>query len=136
MAKFTYGNKANPAGRPKGTSARQQLFDKLVLPRAPELINKCVDDALMGDASMMKILVDRILPRLPAQSFVELKIDLNKCDTIDGIKSYQRYIFTELAHGRLCTQDLVSINETLRIAQDTLLADDMRNKLELKTADR
>ena len=129
MPKFVKGQIGNPKGRPKD-SGKAKLFNMIVGPHAEEIIKKLILDALNGDSTAMRLIIERLVPRLSSSSFVELDCDIAQCDTLDGLKKFQRHIFSELSAGRLSTQDLVAINETIKIAQDTLLADEMRVKLE------
>lgn len=129
MPKFVKGQVGNPKGRPKG-SEKAKLFNMIVAPHAEEIIKKLIFDALNGDCGAMRLIMERLVPKLSSSSFVELDFDIAQCDTLEGLKKFQRHIFSELSAGRLSTQDLVAINETIKIAQDTLLADEMRSKLD------
>lgn len=66
MAKFEKGNKANPAGRPKGQQDPRTALRALFQPHAPELIQKAVDLALDGDPQALRMCLDRICPSIKA----------------------------------------------------------------------
>lgn len=62
---FKPGQSGNPNGRPKGVGVRAQLFNALVAPYKEELIAKAMEMALGGNESMMRLLLDRLLPAKP-----------------------------------------------------------------------
>lgn len=62
---FQPGTSGNLQGRPKGTGYRQQLFNDLVMPHKEALLEKAISMAKDGDAQMLKLLLDRILPAKP-----------------------------------------------------------------------
>ena len=53
----------NPNGRPVGTQNKRTQLAKLFEPHAPALINKCVEMALAGDVTALRIAIERIVPR-------------------------------------------------------------------------
>ena len=59
------GQSGNPAGRPKGSgNVKQGLFKS----NEPVLQQKLIDMALGGDVAAMKIIADRIWPRIRSQA--------------------------------------------------------------------
>ena len=59
------GESGNPAGRPKGSgNIKQGLFKS----KEPELQQKLINMALGGDVAAMKIIADRIWPRIRSQA--------------------------------------------------------------------
>ena len=61
---FQPGQSGNPTGRPPGArNAATQLAEALLDGQAEALIGKLVERALAGDAAMLKLAVERIVPR-------------------------------------------------------------------------
>lgn len=68
MAHFKKGQSGNPKGRPKGATDRRNALRGLLEPHAPELVEKAVELALEGDATALRMCLDRLIPSLPADS--------------------------------------------------------------------
>lgn len=61
---FAKGQSGNPAGRPLGSrNAATQLAEALLDGEAEALMRKLVERALEGDPAMLKLAVERIVPR-------------------------------------------------------------------------
>lgn len=67
--KFQKGQVANPKGRPKGTFQRHVQLAKLVRDNGEEIIQRCVELALAGDSTCMKICMDRVVPLKTSKEF-------------------------------------------------------------------
>jgi len=68
MGKFQLGQSGNPAGRKPGTKdCRTELRD-LFRAHAPSLIAKAVEMALAGDATALRLCMDRVVSPLRATS--------------------------------------------------------------------
>ncbi|QBQ53083.1 DUF5681 domain-containing protein [Nitrosococcus wardiae] len=65
---FKPGKSGNPAGRPKGTKDKRTEFRELLRPHAPDLIKKAVEMALEGDATALKLCLDKLIPNLRPQA--------------------------------------------------------------------
>jgi hypothetical protein len=61
---FTKGNSGNPAGRPAGSrNAATEMAQALLDGEAEALMRKCVELALDGDKTAMRLCLERIVPR-------------------------------------------------------------------------
>jgi len=58
---FEKGQSGNPSGRPKGSKDNRTELRELLMPHAPELIEKLVAQALEGDMAAMKLCIDRLI---------------------------------------------------------------------------
>ncbi len=63
---FKKGQSGNPSGRKKGPTKVSE-YRSLLQSHADDLIAKAVEMALAGDATAMRLCIDRILPTLKAQ---------------------------------------------------------------------
>lgn len=67
------GQVLNPHGRPKGIRDKRAVFRDMLEAKAPELVQKAIDMAMEGDASAMRLCIDKILPTLKQ---VDAEIDV------------------------------------------------------------
>ena len=75
-AAWKKGQSGNPAGRPKGCkNLKQGLFKS----KEPELQQKLIDMALGGDMAALKIIADRIWPRIRPQA-LPVKVTAKSAD--------------------------------------------------------
>ncbi len=63
MPRFKKGQSGNPKGRPPDVSVLRALLE----PHAPALVNKAVELALGGDASALRLCLDRLIPPIKAK---------------------------------------------------------------------
>jgi hypothetical protein len=70
---FAKGVSGNPAGRPVGSrNAATELAQALLDGEADALMRKCIDDALEGDKTAMKLCLERLVPRRSRSVKLEL----------------------------------------------------------------
>jgi hypothetical protein len=69
---FEKGQSGNPAGRPRGAPDRRALIRSLLLPHAPDLIEKAVELALQGDSVILKACIDKLIPNARESARVKL----------------------------------------------------------------
>lgn len=65
--KFQKGQSGNPKGRPPGKTHSREIRE-LLAKAAPDVVNMTYQRAMEGDATALKILMDRLIPPLRAQS--------------------------------------------------------------------
>ena len=66
------GRSANPAGRPPGTQTQRHIA-QAIGPRLDELIERLLEQALQGDTSAARLILDRVSPALrPSDSAITL----------------------------------------------------------------
>ena len=71
---FKEGQSGNPAGRPRGIKDKRILFAEMLDSHKDALFNKAVEMALGGNESMLRLLLDRLLPAKPKDDAIELNI--------------------------------------------------------------
>jgi len=64
MAKFLKGCSGNPAGRPVGSKNKSTQFRELLEDDLPALISVLRDKALEGDMNAMRLLLERLVPKV------------------------------------------------------------------------
>lgn len=77
---FQNGVSGNLNGRPKGTGARQQLYNALVAPHKEALINKAMKLALEGNEAMLCLFLERMLAAKPKDE--PINFDLPDLDSL------------------------------------------------------
>lgn len=82
MSRFKTGQSGNPKGRPrKGTATAEALRAKLA-DRAGEVLDTVVEAALAGDLQAARLVLERIVPPLRAQSQPVELLGLAHCQTL------------------------------------------------------
>lgn len=122
---FTKGKSGNPHGRPKGTTKIEKLR-ALIEPEAPALFKVAIAAAKKGDATMMRLLLERVCPPLKADSAaVQVDIDLSGTPVDQA-----REILQAATAGKLSIDDasrlLQGIAAQCRIQEITDLDDRLR----------
>jgi len=70
---FAKGTSGNPAGRPPGARNRaSEIAQALLDGEAAALMRKCVELALDGDRTSLKLCVERLVPRCPRAVALDL----------------------------------------------------------------
>lgn len=62
--KFKSGFSPNPKGRPKGSPDRRSEFRALFESKGKEVIEKCIQMAIDGNETCMRLVIDRLCARL------------------------------------------------------------------------
>ena len=64
MPKFVKGQSGNPSGRPVGSKNKSTQFRELLENDLPALISVLRDKALEGDMNAMRLLLERLVPKV------------------------------------------------------------------------
>ena len=110
------GESGNPKGKPKGAKSKFTKFRELLEPHAEELFGKAVEMAMNGDATAMRLCVERLVPAYRAASNT---INLPK---MKGTPTEQAQAALEaMANGELTLDDangvLTAITQTTKIKE-------------------
>jgi hypothetical protein len=115
MPKFQKGNRANPHGRPPGTGLAQKLRNAIAND-LPDVLAALVNAAKAGDATCIKLILDRVWPALKP-------IDAPVClgPLPDGLAEQARLILNATAAGELpvnvAAEWLSAVQATARVEE-------------------
>lgn len=98
--KFESGKSGNPNGRPKGTGIRQQILTALVEPHKEALFQTAIKLALDGNESMLRLFLERMLPR-PGDNVAIVNLVGANIKKADGLLSYGENILKAIADGEM-----------------------------------
>lgn len=115
----------NPAGRPKGSSARTKLVERM-LEDADGVIDAVVAKALEGDVGAAALILGRIAPAIKAQmERVEFALDP---DASTGDQLAQ--VLAAVAGGVLAPDAGRQIIESVKVLSDVRVAEELEARIE------
>jgi hypothetical protein len=130
-SKWKLGQSGNPAGKKPGTRHKAtQLAETLLDGQTEQLVNKCVEMAIDGDSTAMRICMDRLIPPRKSRP---ITIQLPDTKTAVGVADAQSKVVKTVAEGELTIEDgqaLSSILEARRKALETQDHEERLKKLE------
>ena len=102
MAQFEQGVSGNPGGRPPGVPDKRTALRKLFEPHSEALVNKAVEMALEGDATALRLCLDKIIPSYKSES---QPIVFDALKGADGLVAQGQAIITSIACGDVAAPD-------------------------------
>ena len=128
---FEKGRSGNPNGRPEGsrnkaTILAQALFDG----QAEELIQKCIQMALEGDSTAMRLCIERLVPPRKDRP---VNLDLPKMECVEDTVNAMAVISSGVADGELTPSEgqvLSGMVENYRKAIETTELEERISNLE------
>ena len=128
---FEKGRSGNPYGRPEGsrnkaTILAQALFDG----QAEELIQKCIQMALEGDSTAMRLCIERLVPPRKDRP---VNLDLPKMECVEDTVNAMAVISSGVADGELTPSEgqvLSGMVENYRKAIETTELEERISNLE------
>jgi hypothetical protein len=104
---FQPGNPGRPPGSKNKTT---RIAEQLAEAQAEQLVQKVLEQALAGDVSSQRLLLDRIWPPRKAQPINVTMPPINSSqDALDAIAS----IFTALGEGRLTPDEITALSSVV-----------------------
>ena len=128
---FVKGQSGNPNGRPEGsrnkaTILAQALFDG----QAEELIQKCIQMALEGDSTAMRLCIERLVPPRKDRP---VNLDLPKMECVEDTVNAMAVISSGVGDGELTPSEgqvLSGMVENYRKAIETTELEERISNLE------
>jgi hypothetical protein len=117
---FQPGKSGNPKGRPKGSRNKSTLLlEALLDEQSAEVTRKCVDLALAGDSSALRLIMERIIP---PRKYRTIEIDLPVIKNVDDLQIAQDVVMQAASSGELTLDEanqLFVLLEARRKAMET-----------------
>jgi hypothetical protein len=105
------GTSGNPDGRPLGSRHRATLAaEALVQERAAELVSTAINGALSGNTTLLRALLDRILPRREAVVALDLPDMQTAADAVAGLSA----LLGAVANGDLSACEAAALGGLLK----------------------
>lgn len=124
MATFEPGQSGNPAGRPKGIRDRRTELHALLMEKAPELIAKVIELAEGGDATALRMCLDRIIPAAKARDD-----PVHIPGMADSLADNSRVVVKAIADGELTPEEGASVLQALASQVRIIEADEIEKRL-------
>ena len=123
---FEPGNKFG-RGRPRGSRNKKTLIlQELLEEHAPALMRKSLVMALQGDVQLLRMFLDRTLPR-PSDSPV--KIGRLPSGTIEEVLQAHETVLNKVASGELTPGQAVQINSLLQTRGELIEKQDLASRV-------
>lgn len=126
--RFQKGQSGNPNGRPVGSGHKQKLFNEHVIPIKKELIQKVIEMALDGNEAMLKLLVERIIPK-PTDTPVSFHLDKNKLDE-SSLLDASETIIRSVADSEMMPDEAKSVTDLIKGHRDALVLTELSKKMQ------
>jgi hypothetical protein len=130
MARFKTDEVNNPLGRLKGTGYRQQLFNAHILPHKEALFETAIKLALEGNESMLKLLLERMLPPKPIDEPItfDLPKEINRAEILFQIGETT---IKAVANGNLTPNEASKVGSLLNTHYNSLLLKELTHNLDI-----
>jgi len=130
---FEKGKSGNPKGRPQGCRNKATILAQNLLDgETEELVRKCVDMALAGDGTAMRICIERLIP---PRKDSPVNLDLPKMSCVDDTVKAMAVISSGVADGEITPSEgqvLSGMVENYRKAIETTKLEERIGELEKK----
>ena len=123
---FEKGRSGNPAGRPRGSRNRTKALAELLDGQAEELLRYVVTRALDGDATAMRLCVERILaPRRERP----MELDLPPIQEVGDISGAMAAVTTAATQGSLTPSEAEALSKVVETFLRAIEATDFEQRL-------
>ena len=123
---FERGNQFG-RGRPRGSRNKKNLIlQGLLDEHAPALLRKSLLLALQGDAQLLRVFLDRLLPRLQDAPVKMKRLPMN---TLDEVLQAQVQIWNKLTSGELTPAQARQLDDLLGSRRELIVTQDVEGRV-------
>ena len=130
-SKWKKGVSGNPTGKKPGTRHKAtQLAEILLDGQTEQLVNKCVEMAIDGDSTAMRICMDRLVPPRKSRP---ISINLPDTKNASGVAEAQAVVVQAVGEGELTIEEGLVLSNILEARLKSIESsefDTRLNKLE------
>jgi hypothetical protein len=120
---FSKGASGNPKGRPKTETAALRMQ---IAPQAEAIIRQVISQALDGDLSAAKLILDRILPPLkPVTAPVTIPFE-----GVESLSDHARAILSAASSGEISSDIAAQLIQSTANLTRIIEVEDLRERLE------
>lgn len=102
---FKPGQSGCPSGRPKGIADRRSELRSLLEPHANDLVEKLVELAKKGEPTALRLVIERLLPRIKPDNSITFELPEGRLDTPDNMLQIAEDITRAVAAGQLSLEE-------------------------------
>ena len=125
--RFAPGQSGNPRGRPKGARNRAtQAAETVLLDEAEALTRKCVEVALAGDVTALRLCLERILP---AQRGRTLEFDVPVLRSPTDIAAAAAGLIAAVGAGEVTADEALTVARILEVHRRALESQELEQRL-------
>ena len=125
--RWTKGVSGNPAGKPKGARHRATMAAQVLLDgEAETLTRKCIDLALAGDSTALRLCMERIAPAVKSRP---IRLSLPAINTSDDVLKAQAIAIKAMAAGDITPDEAVTIASVLEAKRKAIETVDIEARL-------
>ena len=125
---FALGNRANPAGKPRGARSKAVVaLDALGREAGAELVQNVIRAALRGDMAAMKIVLDRIWP---ARRGAPVAINLPVIHTAGDLVAAMAAVADAAASGELTPEEGETFTKLIEANRRAIETADLAQRIE------
>lgn len=126
--KFEVGKSGNPNGRPQGSGHRQKIFAAIIEPHKDALFQTAINLALGGNEAMLRLFLERMLPR-PGDNVASVDLATINIKKTDGLLSYGENILKAVASGEMTPEQAKTIMSSLDLQRRQIESSELADRV-------
>jgi hypothetical protein len=110
---FKKGISGCVTGRPKGIIDKRAVFRDLLTPHAPELIEKLIQQAKDGEPHAMRLVIERLIPRVKPDQGINFPMPGGRIDTGENMLEMIHNTIASVVSGQITIDEANKLTEFL-----------------------
>lgn len=126
-AKYQPGQSGNPSGRPKGARNKRTLaLEALLEGEAEAITRKCVDLAMEGDTTALRLCMERIYP---VRKGASVEVDIPDIEKPEDIPKAMETIIQSVSSGDISPEEGETIMKLFDVERRAFETDELAQKI-------